>query len=137
MTKLNLPLYVMLPRKTKPDKKFILNLNNYRNTHQMVLNQAKHIYADIIKELVGDNIEHYDKCQLIFTYYHGNKGRIDKSNPLSIIEKFACDALTDLGFWEDDNSEIIPETIFRWGGIDKENPRCELEIIPIDTILNK
>jgi len=124
--KFNLPLYVMLPRKTIKDKKFILNLNTYRNTHQMILGQAKHIYADIVKGIAPP--VYFNCAKVTMTYYHGNKRRVDKSNPLSVIEKFMCDALTDIGYWEDDDSMHVPITVFKWGGVDKDNPRCEVEI---------
>jgi len=110
-----------------PDKKWILNLNNYRNTNFRVLNDCKVIYKALIQDLIGETYK-FDMCELIFEYYHGNKRRVDKSNPCSILEKFACDALTDLGFWEDDDSNHIPVTRYEWCGIDKENPRCILTI---------
>ncbi len=38
---LKLPLSVVIPRKTKEDKKIMLNLNTFRNLHYMTMNQAK------------------------------------------------------------------------------------------------
>lgn len=128
--KLILPLYIEIPRKTKKDKKWILNMNNYRNTHYRVCNEAKIAYSKLIAELV-DEVYKFEKCKLEFKYFHKNKGRVDKSNPCSVIEKFACDALTELGFWDDDDSSRIPETLYLWGGVSPENPRCELTITEI------
>lgn len=143
MTKISLPLHVYLPRKTKADKKFILNLNNFRNAHHQILNQAKEEYEKVVKDLAGQVVK-YEKALIYFVYYHPTRGRVDKSNPCSIIEKFACDALTKMGFWEDDDSTHIPWTISKFGGVDKENPRCDMyicemvasDIIALDNIID-
>lgn len=132
MVKFSVPLYVMLPRKTKKDKKFILNLNNYRNTHQMILAQAKVLYSDVVKDIFNRTADWcgypFTNCEVKFIYYAASNRRIDKSNPACIIEKFVCDALTDLGVWEDDDSTHIPRTVYEYGGVDKENPRCDVII---------
>ena len=48
LLRLLLPLAVTLPRKRKADCKFILNLNNYRNSHFQILNQAKQLYSGVV-----------------------------------------------------------------------------------------
>ena len=59
-----------------------------------------------------------------------SKRKLDTNNVLSIVDKYFCDVLTESGFWEDDNYNILVETIFKFGGIDKENPRAEVQINP-------
>ena len=125
--KINLPLFVMLPRKTKDDVKFIVNLNNFTKFHHRTIADAKIKYSELVKKAVKE-IHHFNKCEIEFKYFHGNNRKLDKSNPCCIIEKFACDELTKLGFWDDDDSETIPVTKYVWGGVCKENPRCELTI---------
>mgnify|MGYP003643022301 CR=1 FL=1 len=88
--KISLPLEVYYSK----NKKFILNLNNYRNAY--------------------------------YTYYSKTKRRIDISNPCSIIDKFACDALVKAGIIKDDSFEQVQAVVYKFGGFDKENPRCEL-----------
>lgn len=117
----------MLPRKTIKDKKYIVNLNNFPNTHRRTLAEAKIEYAKLVDKAVTE-IYHFDKAEIEFKYFHGNNRKVDKSNPCCIIEKFACDELTKLGFWDDDDSDHIPKTTYIFGGIDKENPRVELTI---------
>ena len=46
------PLYVMLPRKTKGDKKMIINLNGYRNWHYIISNDVKKQYKEEVKEQI-------------------------------------------------------------------------------------
>lgn len=122
----DLPLFVLIPRKTIKDKKWILNLNNYRNANFRLLAEVKILYSSKVKELAPK--AKFDVAEITMTYYHGNNRRVDKSNPCSVIEKFMCDALTDLGYWEDDSSEHQPITHYVWGGVDKDNPRCEIVI---------
>lgn len=131
MVKFSVPLYVMLPRKTKADKKIILNLNTYIHINNFELNNAKIAYSDIVKKAVEQSEwcgYQYTNCEVKFIYYAASRRRVDKSNPLCIIEKFVCDALTDIGMWEDDDSIHIPRTVYEYGGVDKENPRCDVII---------
>jgi len=130
--KLNLPLHVWPSRK----KKFILNLNNYRNAHYQTLNKAKILYSDNVKDILSKKLARsgfkYDTpVTMTYTYFHGNKRRVDVGNPCSVIDKFTCDALTDYGIWSDDNSSVIKGVSFCFGGIDKLRPRCELVISPV------
>lgn len=134
-TRLILPLSVVIPRKTKEDKVFILNLNIYRNTHHMTLNQAKVAY----KEQVRDALSICDNPKLAegpykFTYtvFPATKRAFDLGNVLPIIQKFCDDALIDLGVIKDDNWNVVREIDYRFGEIDKENPRVELVITSVN-----
>lgn len=132
--RLTLPLYVILPRKTKKDRKVWLNLNSYRNTHHHVLADMKREYAKMIQTEIN-SIPDGLKPPFIFTYrlFIGSPsaiGHIDISNPLCIIDKFVCDAIVSAGKLTNDTYEFIPKVNYRFGGVDKTNPRCELEIIP-------
>ena len=136
--KLSLPLTVTLPRKTKADKVFILNLNNYRNTHHMTLNQAKVKYKELIYELMLTRSGKYVAPILppppyLFTYtiFPGSMRTFDVNNVCSIIDKFAADALQELGIIKNDNFKFIPESVFKFGSVDKDNPRCELVVTPL------
>jgi len=108
-------------------KKFILNLNNYRNTNGHELGYIKTAYKELIWHSIP-NIKHTDSVELVYTYYRKDKVKIDVANPCSIIDKFACDVLVDKGVIADDNWEYVKRSVYQWGGVDKENPRCELSI---------
>jgi Holliday junction resolvase RusA-like endonuclease len=127
---IKLPLAVYLPRKTKEDKKIYINLNEYRNWHYIVSNQAKDIYKKNLESQLTD-VKFDGKITLIFTLFRGDKRRVDRSNILSIHEKFFCDALTFYGCIKDDNDNFIEETRYRSGQVDRENPRVEVEILKI------
>ena len=134
--KLNLPLFVWQRRKTKPDKKIYLNKNIERNLHFQIYRKLKQEYKEDVREALymineGMNPIHpimHPPFRCTYTLFPATKRKVDIVNPLSIVCKFAEDALTELGFWEDDNMEYVPEVNMRWGNVDKDNPRCELTI---------
>ena len=127
MVTLILPLEVFYSKK----KKFILNLNNYRNAHYRVLSIAKKTYSDDLVEMIEkwDDIPRFDNpVDLEYVYYAKSNRRVDVSNPCSIIDKFTCDALVRVGILEYDSSKQIKSITYVYGGVDKENPRCRLTI---------
>ena len=121
---LNLPLSVPVKGET-----FTLNLNKYRNAHFRVLAAAKENYTAIVTDLVQLQPRcRFEKAELEYVYFHPSNRRVDVSNPCSVIDKFTCDALVKCGVISDDNCLIIPTIRYSFGGVDKNNPRCELLI---------
>ena len=121
---IDLPLEVYYSKK----KKFILNLNNYRNAHYRVLSISKSLYSDnLVPRLKGFD-RFTEPVSLTYTYYARSNRRLDISNPCSIIDKFACDALVKAEILEDDSFKQIKEVVYKFGGVEKDNPRCELVI---------
>jgi hypothetical protein len=133
MLKINLPLTVWIPRKVGEDKLIYLNQNWYRNAHHMTLNKVKELFKEIVSQEFGEDSPKLGKGKFSFHYrlFPGSNRAVDVMNPGSVIDKFAADALVELGVIPDDNHKILPEFRFSFGGIDKENPRCELEISAI------
>ena len=133
--KIILPLSVTLPRKTKADKVFTLNLNIYRNCHYMTLNQAKVLWKDIVAQsTAGKQIVEPSPFKFVYTVYPATGRKFDIANVLSIIDKFTADALQEFGFITDDSYKVIPIIVYKFGGVDKEKPRVELEIYPLNDI---
>ena len=121
------PLFVDLPRKTKKDKRVYLNLNYFRNLHFVVNNQAKVIYcSQMRKQLEGLKLK--TPIVLTFILYRKDKRKGDRANPLSICEKFFCDALVHWKCLKDDKDEFIESSHYYTGGVDKENPRVEIDV---------
>jgi len=110
------------------NKKFILNLNNYRNAHYRILSIAKKVYTDELLERIKDFPKFNDPVSLEYVYYAKSNRRLDVSNPCSIIDKFTCDALVKAEIIEDDSFKQIKKVSYIFGGVDKHNPRCELTI---------
>lgn len=103
-------------------RKFILNLNNYRNTHYRVLNNAKVTYKMYMKKQIEKLPRLQPPIQITYTVFKGDKRNCDIGNICSIHQKFFEDALVELGKLPDDNHNMIKRSIFEWGGIDKLNP---------------
>jgi len=121
------PLYVMLPRKTKADRKVILNLNNYRNWNYFISNEVKKKYKEDIKDQLR-GLKFDMPLRLEFKLFKGSKRLSDRANVLSIHEKFFCDALTECGCIKDDDDTHILSTYYCSGEIDKTDPRVEITI---------
>lgn len=123
---IKVPLFVR-PAKKIDGKKYYLNLNNYRNWHFQVSNKLKKKFSENLKdELSGIK---FDKpIEITFTLWKGSKRKIDRSNILSIVEKFFCDALVNHKCIPDDNDDYLKSTHYYTGGIDRENPRVEINI---------
>ena len=103
-------------------RKFILNLNNYRNTHYRVLNNAKVTYKMYMKKQIEKLPKLQPPIQITYTVFKGDKRNCDIGNICSIHQKFFEDALVELGKLPDDNHNMIKRTIYEWGGIDKLSP---------------
>jgi Holliday junction resolvase RusA-like endonuclease len=127
--KAKLPLFVTIPRK-KGDRKWICNLNNYRNTHYITLNKVKQIYKEYVQAAWYMENEDMPKPPLIliYTVYPATNRIFDIANVCTVIDKFTCDALVELGVITDDNHKVVAAVNYRIGKVDKENPRVELEI---------
>lgn len=117
------PLSVQVSGKLK----FILNLNNYRNAHYFTLNKAKVLYKEAILEQV-DTLPIYGSISLMYTLFPKSKRLCDLDNVLSIHAKFFQDALVEAKKIQEDNYLFVKSTSFKFGTIDKHNPRVEINI---------
>lgn len=108
-------------------KEMILNLNQYRNAHFFKLNNSKTSYKALMKPQI-EQLPVFNKISITYTVFFGSKRKTDISNVCSIVDKYFCDALVELGKLPDDNYDYIKEVIYRYGGIDKNNPRVEITL---------
>lgn len=127
---LSVPYWVIIPRKTKKDKRVILNFNQYHNWVPVVRNSYKVEYTNAIgTHLKGIKpMSHIDSIQYKL-FYERNGSKPDTRNITNLIDKFFCDSLVYYGVIPDDNHNVITTTIDTWGGVDKDNPRVEITII--------
>lgn len=123
MYRLSSPLSIAVGR-----KKFILNLNNFRNAHYITLNRAKALYKEYMKKQINQLPQLAPPLTVTYTVFKGDRRVCDVGNICSIHQKFFEDALVELGKLRDDNHVLIPKTIYEWGGIDKLNPCVEIMI---------
>lgn len=93
-----LPTSVILPRKTKDDKRVALNLNVYRNTKYMVNNQIKQLFRP-------EKIEIFraEKIRISYHVEKKSKRKYDIMNIVSVVDKFFLDWLVSHKMIPDDN----------------------------------
>lgn len=118
------PLFITLGKK-KP-KNYWINTNNYRNWHPIVSNNIKIAFKAAL------DLSHLQPVPapitLQYKFYYPDLSKRDIGNSLAIIDKFTADALTAAEIITDDNYTVVTNIIGLFGGIDKENPRCEVTI---------
>ena len=116
----------------KKNKKFALNLNEYRNTHYLTLNRAKVLFKKQVTDMISQ-LPTMKKVELTFTLFMGSHRSADLSNICSIVDKFFCDALVELGKLPTDSFEAISSVDYRFGGVEKGNPRVDVTLVPLAT----
>ena len=118
----NLPLGIKIGRKN-----YALNLNIYRNTHFHLLNKMKVEFSGSISaELFS--LPKYKWVNLTYTLYPKTNRLCDVANICSIVDKFFCDALVQAEKLEDDNYKFLNQITYKFGKVDKTNPRVEVKI---------
>lgn len=125
MIKVDLPLHLQVGK--RKIKNLPLNLNHYRNAHFMVLNNMKIAFKESIQEQLPD-LKLTEPVKISYTLFPPTNRKLDISNVLSIVDKYFCDTLVELGILEDDNYEHLVHVEFLFGSIDKHNPRAEAHI---------
>lgn len=117
------PLSVEITKK----KRFILNLNNYRNASYFLLNTAKKNYKQTVLPQLKQ-LPQFKKVKLTYVFYPNSRRRYDISNVCSIVDKFFSDALVESGHLDDDNYNYLSDVHYQFGSIDKDNPRVDILI---------
>ena len=113
-------------------KSHYLNLNNYRNWQFQISNQLKKLFKVTVARDIRNLTPIEGKCRITYTIYYPTQRVFDIDNIGSVIAKFTNDALVEFDVLVDDNYNYIPELIFRFGGVDKEHPRCEIKLEELD-----
>lgn len=97
-----LPIAVILPRKTGADVNKALNLNGYRNWHYQISNQVKTHFMPVIVEPFKAK-----RIRISYTVTKRRKARYDTMNIVTIVDKFFCDWLVAQGMIPDDSCENV------------------------------
>jgi hypothetical protein len=126
MVKITAPLKV--PKTKKKD--FILNLNNYRNTHFQTLNKTKINYKALLKQQIGQ-LSNFNKVIVEYKIFPQSRRRTDIGNVASVHQKFFEDAFVEFGKIVDDSYDHVLMSLQSFGEVDKHNPRVEIRIIEI------
>lgn len=121
------PLYVLVPRRLKKDRRIALNLNIYRNLHHSVNGLAKKVYTEMMREQL-EGLDIKTPVEITYQVFKPTKRILDKMNVVSVVSKFLLDAITTYGCWEDDNDNFVKTETILPTEIDRSNPRVEIFI---------
>lgn len=115
-------------------KTYYLNLNGYRNWQFQLNNSLKKAFKIEVAERIRELTPVTGACKITYTIYYPTRRLFDIDNIGAVVTKFTHDALVEFGILEDDNYKIVTEITYKFGGVDKDNPRCDIVIeeIPND-----
>ena len=88
-------------------------------------NDVKKAYAEAIHSQI-EGVKFTPPVRVSLTYWKPTNRRSDRSNVLSIHEKFALDAIVNAGCLPDDSDEYVESTHYYGGELDREHPRVEI-----------
>lgn len=130
---LNLSSKVVSPLRVpiSKNKDFILNINNYRNTHYQSLNKSKKVYKEVVSSQIVA-LPQFSKIKVHYILYPKSNRRTDIGNVIAIHEKYFLDSLVELGKLKDDTYEYVIEGSYTFGKVDPENPRVDIIITEVN-----
>lgn len=117
---INLVVHGRIPSKKNSKRPFI------RNGRMMIFNSKDYVewHKNALKT-IKTHLKCLETVEVVhLTFYSENKRKFDLSNKTESI----MDLLVDAGILLDDNYSVVPKLILEYGGISKENPRCEIQI---------
>ena len=122
--RLELPVYWNVTKKQKR----LIGMNWYQRADKFQINKVKQKYQELVElKLLDSKKKIKGSYQVKYTYFYKDR-RSDLGNVTSVIDKFFNDALQKLGIVENDNVEFFRRSVDEVGGLDKENPRMEIEV---------
>lgn len=121
------PLSVTLHRRKSAGRKINLNLNWYRNVHFQINNQAKLEYKTMMMPQLSRIARLTWPVKIRYRYYVRQK--CDVGNIHAVVEKFFLDVLVAMGKLPDDNIHYVVGASYVVAGVDRKNPRAEIEIL--------
>jgi hypothetical protein len=104
-----LPLAVYLPRKTKEDRKIMLNMNIYRNLHHSVNHQIKKLFTPELLngQLRTELLKDPRPVKISYVVEKKTKRKFDTMNIVSIVDKFFLDWMVENNYLEDDSFKHV------------------------------
>ena len=107
-----------------PSKKNSRNIFYAKNRlYNLPSNRYEKWHTTALKSIRGHKLVK-DIGQVILTFFPSTRRKSDLSNKTESI----MDLLVDAGILEDDNWFICSDIRMVFGGVDKDKPRCEIEI---------
>lgn len=121
------PLSITLPRKKSGGRRIYLNLNWYRNAHHQTNNQAKVQYKAVMMPQLAKLERLTWPVKIKYRYFLRQK--CDVGNVHAVIEKYFLDVLVAMNKLPDDSIQYVVGASYICAGIDRKNPRVEIEFM--------
>jgi hypothetical protein len=96
----------------------------------MDLALVKRLYGDYMREAIA-TLPQLNKVAIRYTLFPASNRLTDISNVCVVHDKFFMDCLVKQGKLTDDNFNYCVEIGYRFGHVDKTNPRVEIEIYEV------
>lgn len=126
-----MPLFV--EKGVRKIRKYTINLNYMRGWNNLLYNDLKIIYTNLaVREIESKPIFRANEVELTYYLFRKDKKLCDVNNILAAHDKFFQDAFVWCGCIPDDNFKHVKNTSFRFGGVDKENPRVNIVVTSIN-----
>lgn len=111
--------------KNKRGDLWSLNSNNRNTTHFQAYNKLKISYGILMSSEI-ECLPTFRRVRVTFTIYPVDRRKFDIDNVGAIQAKFFLDALVKSGKLPEDNYTCVPELVYKFGEVDKTDPRCEI-----------
>lgn len=120
-----------------PSKKNSKQIIWHKSGRPLIISSNKHNlwHREAMKELRATPFwgRWVPRCKITAVFYSSTKRKSDLSNKWESIG----DLLVDSKILVDDNWEVIPELLLKYGGHDKKNPRVEIIFLPYEPDTDK
>lgn len=143
MTKIIIPVYYTKTwKRIEKEQTFLLSLNWYRNAHHFDQNKVKTYLHEVLVAQLTPLTAIPSPYLVCYVYYYASSVS-DLPNVGPLASKWLNDTLQTLGLVKNDNVKHLTTELYLVGGEDKQNPRIEAFILPLEqqpcqeTILTK
>ena len=108
-------------------KTYALNMNQAKTWHYQTYNNVKKQFTFALADQLR-GLEIATPVTISYQVFKPTARKLDKMNVVSIVSKFALDAVSTYGVWEDDSDEFIKTEIIHPTRLDRDDPRVEVFI---------
>ena len=143
MLKIKIPVYyTKIWKRVEKEQTFLLSLNWYRNAHHFDQNKVKAYMHELLTNQLSKLVKEIPSPYLVCYVYYYASAVSDLPNVGPLASKWLNDTLQTLGLIKNDNVKHLTSELYLVGGEDKQNPRIEAYILPLEnpcqeTILTK
>ena len=113
-----------------PDSRLLPNRKVDRWTKGSATKESRTEAHWLAREQIGLRVSPIEKCRMTYIFYPKSKKVADCDSLVRACKPF-IDGIVDAGILTNDSWDVIVERTQRLGGIDKSNPRTEIEIVEV------